>query len=535
MENMFPWLLVFAGAAIVLLGVFWIASERELKNKRQEIQRLMNQMGDGPIESVPTAPIRTMVIDDSPETLDLRAVNEELQTQVATLTAKLELGHKAIMELEGAAQRDQDSQAELEQLRTSRDNWLSETAELKAQLQASEARAHEAAAHQADAADGERALQNEIAQLQDRLEESQRALRELEHSQQNLANAESLAAAHADEMRQLEARIAGLEHELTEAREQIGTADSLRAKLAEAEQRNQALREASHRHEEEIRRWQERNAEGEENRQRLSALRAPFDALLAKHAELAAQHSQFEEDLASFGGLMAMRTSVSDPVTAASNHAAIASHLAPQTPVLDATMLTASPAVIDEADDAETLAASSHVEPLADPHSSKKVSRYGLISLVLIVPVAVALAYGVWNSSPEENARITTTKPAALMPATPKEEPVKSTAVAKPRVDTEGTRVASIPKDLAAPKKENTTAVKAPPTKAEQSIAGTYEITQAIRVYAAPTEFSQPVGDIEPGVKVNVVNARDGWLEIHSKRGRPPGFIRKEAARVVRN
>jgi hypothetical protein len=69
-------------------------------------------------------------------------------------------------------------------------------------------------------------------------------------------------------------------------------------------------------------------------------------------------------------------------------------------------------------------------------------------------------------------------------------------------------------------------------TKAETA-AGTYETTQASRVYAAPNEFSQQVGDIEPGVKVNVVNAKNGWLEIHSKYGRPPGYIRKEAARLA--
>jgi hypothetical protein len=63
---------------------------------------------------------------------------------------------------------------------------------------------------------------------------------------------------------------------------------------------------------------------------------------------------------------------------------------------------------------------------------------------------------------------------------------------------------------------------------------GTYEITQPSRVYAAPSELSQLIGEIEPGVKVNVVNTRDGWLEIHSKHGRLPGFIRKEvAARVT--
>ena len=70
--------------------------------------------------------------------------------------------------------------------------------------------------------------------------------------------------------------------------------------------------------------------------------------------------------------------------------------------------------------------------------------------------------------------------------------------------------------------------------KQEARIAGTYQITQASRVYAGPTESAQLIGEIEPGMKVNVVNNRDGWLEIHSKHGRPPGFIRREvAARVT--
>jgi len=44
------------------------------------------------------------------------------------------------------------------------------------------------------------------------------------------------------------------------------------------------------------------------------------------------------------------------------------------------------------------------------------------------------------------------------------------------------------------------------------------------RVYAAPNELSRSIGDIEPGVNVNVVNARDGWLEIHSEHARPLGI-----------
>ena len=68
---------------------------------------------------------------------------------------------------------------------------------------------------------------------------------------------------------------------------------------------------------------------------------------------------------------------------------------------------------------------------------------------------------------------------------------------------------------------------------APSAIAGTYEVTRGTRVFAAPTEFAQQVGEIEPGLKVNVVSARDGWLEIHSKHGRPPGFIRSDAVARV--
>jgi len=34
-------------------------------------------------------------------------------------------------------------------------------------------------------------------------------------------------------------------------------------------------------------------------------------------------------------------------------------------------------------------------------------------------------------------------------------------------------------------------------------------------------------------MKVSVVNSRDGWLEIQSKHGRPPRFIRRDVAARV--
>jgi hypothetical protein len=61
--------------------------------------------------------------------------------------------------------------------------------------------------------------------------------------------------------------------------------------------------------------------------------------------------------------------------------------------------------------------------------------------------------------------------------------------------------------------------------------AGTsYEVVRSTRVFAAPDESSAPLARVEAGMEVNVVGGRDGWLEVRSRHGRPPGFIRKDAA-----
>jgi hypothetical protein len=110
-------------------------------------------------------------------------------------------------------------------------------------------------------------------------------------------------------------------------------------------------------------------------------------------------------------------------------------------------------------------------------------------------------------SAQEPEAGINTPEVAPVKPAT-SEESVKS-----------------------ATQESDTLAVKrvrapAPPS----STVGTYKVIQPSRVYAAPNELSRSLGDIEPGINVDVVDAREGWLEIHSKHGRPPGFIRREVA-----
>ena len=54
MDSMFIW--IVAGAAIGLLGIFLVASERELKNKRHELEELKHKLTDGPAPVVVDPP-----------------------------------------------------------------------------------------------------------------------------------------------------------------------------------------------------------------------------------------------------------------------------------------------------------------------------------------------------------------------------------------------------------------------------------------------------------------------------------------------
>lgn len=61
------------------------------------------------------------------------------------------------------------------------------------------------------------------------------------------------------------------------------------------------------------------------------------------------------------------------------------------------------------------------------------------------------------------------------------------------------------------------------------SIWGMYTIVKPTQVFSEPNENSAFITSLDPGTQVNVVAARNGWYEIRSKTGRPPGFIRQEA------
>ena len=68
------------------------------------------------------------------------------------------------------------------------------------------------------------------------------------------------------------------------------------------------------------------------------------------------------------------------------------------------------------------------------------------------------------------------------------------------------------------------------PKQIRRRVQGTYKITRSTQVYSEPSDTSRLIANINTGIKINVVDSRNGWLEIRSKHGRPPGFVRQTAA-----
>ena len=95
MESMFVWIVMFAGAAIALLAVFLVATEKELKKNRLEIDQLLTKLGDTPAQLEGSATSVMMPIVNGEELDQLRARIQELESELAAVSSKLELGANA--------------------------------------------------------------------------------------------------------------------------------------------------------------------------------------------------------------------------------------------------------------------------------------------------------------------------------------------------------------------------------------------------------------------------------------------------------
>jgi hypothetical protein len=60
-----------------------------------------------------------------------------------------------------------------------------------------------------------------------------------------------------------------------------------------------------------------------------------------------------------------------------------------------------------------------------------------------------------------------------------------------------------------------------------------YETIRATSVYEDPSSASRVISQISRGTRINVVSSAGDWLEVRSKRGNPPGYVRSDDARPI--
>src|SRR5262249_37394994 len=62
---------------------------------------------------------------------------------------------------------------------------------------------------------------------------------------------------------------------------------------------------------------------------------------------------------------------------------------------------------------------------------------------------------------------------------------------------------------------------------------GVYETTRETPVYENPSSTSRVISQISRGTRINVVSSSGNWLEVRSKHGNPPGYVRSDDARLI--
>jgi chromosome segregation ATPase len=241
MEGMFVWIVLFAGGALLFLGVLLIASERELKNKRREVEALLSKL-EGFSEGMSSTGGASSESNPSAELTELRAHNRELESQISGLAGDLERSRRAIQDMQTTHENSNGNSTE----------------------------------------------------IQEKLYESATRIRQLEDA----------ALRHLEERQNLEAQVTELEKKLSASEQSVSELDQLRARSERDEREQQELREQIRQREHELVQWQSRVNEAEQHRERLAALQTPYHALISKQAALAEKQRELQADLEAFAKLM---------------------------------------------------------------------------------------------------------------------------------------------------------------------------------------------------------------------------------------
>jgi DNA-binding protein H-NS len=89
------------------------------------------------------------------------------------------------------------------------------------------------------------------------------------------------------------------------------------------------------------------------------------------------------------------------------------------------------------------------------------------------------------------------------------------------------------PPTASAPPRPADTSPPPPAPSRRAAQPGTYETIRSTTVYEEPSGSSRVLNKIAKGTRVEVVRSSGDWLEVRSKHGNPPGFVRVDDAMFV--
>ena len=557
MDTMFVW--IVAGAAIGLLGIFLVASERELRGKRQELDELKNRLADVPAPGNFNAP-SNVYPQENGQSVELFARNEELLQQVSLLSKKLEASESKLEQLDTLRAHLNRKESEITELRWDRERLNAELANLKTPSESSELHSDEASHNsQKDA---------EIAALKEQLEASQAKVRELESAPFQPADAESSQRAVEELQRSLEVSTLQLQNALAAEQEKQKELEAVQIQLSDLEQRHHELSQANLRLREENSQHQQKlTNQNQLQVERLVIVRQRLEQLRSKQAEVSEQDRMIQEEIVSMSQLLDGVSEYADqpePInTIYDDRHNILEFRKKDSEDTDYTdMVERAPferpaaqshAFHDDgldksngfsSESQQYQSANLTAVPVGAPLNSelseagheKKKRRFGIFS----VAIAVLIVGGVLvaNFLGEDGQQNSVSNPSGVSTATNlKSKPIPAVPIQndghsqdKPvRTPPAFSQAAPVESRSMKTSEKATTDIAAAGKPVATSWES-YEIVQPTRVFSAPSEHSQLIANVEPGTQVNVVDSRNGWLEIRSKHGRPPGFIQKTAA-----
>ena len=403
MKSLFVWIVLFAGAAIALLGVFLGAAEKELKKKRQELNLLLAKLEGAATQTVAPMLALNSLNGDGEEVNGFQARNQEIDRYLAPATAKLAAGDLTAEEFALAQRNVEIAQANAQWLQSTNDQLKGELDELKRRLQTSESHLQIATSQPHNGDDRQGALENEIAELQQQLAENRSKIRELKNIEHKLANVDAIEMHHREEIHGFEVKIAELENGMSG---QVNDIESLIQRLADAERIQQTMRDDRLGIEQELARWQARAANAEAHSRQLAALQEPFAKLLAKQALLEERQREYQEALGQFAELVVSSDGASAPLAGYDEfHAAapVESH----------------PNTVSEENLAANIAMASPEPVIAATQTDKKPKRlFGLFPAIIVLAATGALAAGLWRMN-DSDATAPATVSARVLPARP--------------------------------------------------------------------------------------------------------------------